>query len=500
MKKVSLLVSVFSMLAFTCLSQNIMEFSHILHNPVLYLEYDTAHKKQVIKYLKNFKEGSNKDAFLDVKNNTVFSLKHNDQCNLYMKWYNPFLIHWSYSDSSFVDPRDVAINGFIDNVLTLLKTVGAITSETSLKNDSKSSKDYKWYSKYYNNFKDPQLITLLSLMDKENCIKYDSLLFKVYFTHLDTLECNKNDNIKKDYCEHLRDISEAKDQNRFIKKLESLNDFKKLCEDKVKKTKNQFAWFKEPKNATDKLEQEDSISLKVYNLLVGNYLLTAESNQKINQEVIASIDTILKSYDKSFGEESKMIPGYFRLGDVQIEEGKRTVHTIIVQEFSFDDNKMKFIEKGKSVSGKLVFELYDPWYPKLGTGLFYSNIDIATFGVSSDSAGKFTVVEESAKKESAIPALFLNFALNVNSKYIKPMVQFGIDPTKKYPYFLAGGGFLLGAKKIGVSGGAIWTWKPSLTTLKIGGEVDSTVALENDIKYSFSIKPGWYVGIVYKFD
>jgi len=471
-----------------CMAQSIVEFKHTLKVPVLFLKYDSTAKVQEMQFAKR---STNKDAWSPIRKNTVFSLKGNDRCHLYMQWYNPFIYRFTYSDTSYIDPRDAALSSFFDQFLAMAKITSGVGKGDTIESN-------KWYSKY--KFTDKQLKMMLAILDSPSCMYLDSAKFKPIFDSIYTIELNKNAELGTTYQNELFALAGAKNQADFIKILDELEEVKIDWPIKLKKTEHCVSWLK--KSGYEDITHRDSRSSLIFNTVISSYLNKIEVLQLSNRNIIKSLDTILQSNINNYSDskESKELPGFYKIGEVDMEYGKRTEHIIQVKIYQLDKEKFTFNEKGESVVRKLVFETYDPIFPKVGTGFFYSNISFSEFGVASDSAGKLTVAQSTIKKESAVPALMLNLLLNNNSRYFSPMLQIGIDPTKKHPYFLLGGGGFFGANNFGISGGMVFTWKPELNTLSEGQTITSTLELEKDIVYNFDFKPGWYLGFVYKFD
>jgi hypothetical protein len=135
----------------------------------------------------------------------------------------------------------------------------------------------------------------------------------------------------------------------------------------------------------------------------------------------------------------------------------------------------------------------------VSAGIFYSQATLKGFGVSTNN-NQMSVTEDNIDKNTAVTATFLNLCFNLGSRYFSPLFQWGIDPTKKHPYLLAGVGFSIPAAKFAISGGPLWTWDASLNKLSVGSTVLSTTDLDKDIKYKFYGKPkGWYLGLQFNF-
>jgi hypothetical protein len=110
------------------------------------------------------------------------------------------------------------------------------------------------------------------------------------------------------------------------------------------------------------------------------------------------------------------------------------------------------------------------------------------------------VTEDTISRSTPSTAVFLNFNLGLGSRYFSPLLQVGIDPTKKRPFLMLGGGFSIPNARIAFSGGPLWTWNQKLDKLVVGQEIKSSTELEKDINYQFEIKPkGWYLGVQYNF-
>lgn len=151
--------------------------------------------------------------------------------------------------------------------------------------------------------------------------------------------------------------------------------------------------------------------------------------------------------------------------------------------------------KSETQKDTLQFRRFDPVTIFVSAGAFWGTTTLKGFGVDKD----MKVVEDDIQKDNFVAATFLNFSF-APSRFISPLFQIGIDPTKKRPFMLLGGGFAVPVARLAPTAGGLWTWQPTLKDLHVDQVVESTIQLEKDVTYKFSGKPqGWYLGILYNF-
>ena len=118
------------------------------------------------------------------------------------------------------------------------------------------------------------------------------------------------------------------------------------------------------------------------------------------------------------------------------------------------------------------------------------------YGTEINDAGELLVVEDNIDKNTLLVGLFLNLNIDIGSRYLHPLIQIGVDPTKDKPYLLFGGGFEIYKSTLSITGGPIWTWEENLDLLKVGDQITSENVLKEDVKYKFQTKPrGFYLGL-----
>ena len=168
------------------------------------------------------------------------------------------------------------------------------------------------------------------------------------------------------------------------------------------------------------------------------------------------------------------------------------------RELSKDDLSLK--DKAKIKEHDILIQKYDFITPKVGTGLFYSSATLNGFGVSTNDQDELIVTKDDIERNTAVTGVFLNLNFDINSQFLSPLLQIGVDPTKERPYLLLGGGFSIPVSNFAISAGPIWTWEAELNNLSLDDVVSSTSVLEEDVSYKFQTKPrGFYLGLNYSF-
>lgn len=423
-----------------------------------------------------FSKSTEEDGDASMRNPQKLILKNGNHCNIFMKWLNPLRYKIVWEDSVYLDSRDVAIGKFIkllssqftslktDKDTSILEGEGAIlkrsnhVSEPSEKNDQEKSRDK--LEKDINN-----LYNAIRKHNKSNKIneRYKELVYE-------------NDPNRAANC-----------AGKIIMGIDLGDDYSDIIQLKntVKKTV---------------IDEKTSFINTRELIIIENYLAEIEAQierEKLLQEKLIGFAKIVQQSlgRESIGDKTK---GYYFLRNIDFENGRVFQTSFAIYEYSYDEKTNEFNKKDKISSSQILFQKYDCIGVFVSTGIFYSNTSIKKYGIANGSDGRFTVAEDNIRKNSPVTAVFLNLSYDIGSSYLLPLIQLGMDPTKKPPFLLLGVGFAIPSAHFALSGGALWTWDPILNKFAVGQSVPSDLELEKDIKYDFDVSPkGWYLGLQY---
>lgn len=482
-----ILVATFQMTAQSVLSKQ----DEFVKNKSLYLNYD-ASKKQL-----NYFTKKNYDDQQPLEKEYQFSLKYN-YSNVYISWINPLRYKVLWKDSTYVDDRDLKVQTFFKTLKPLL-VPGYVQKAlpTSVKigntdlvqpeNAINNSDILALYEKIDENVRlapavvtEPELVIINSLLTEvfilDEITANDSISATAEKAFLKMFELDNYASVK-DQCKEVRATIKKLNKEDAIKKLKSKIDLiaptvkiaaKPLLASSISKKTTEFADQGAKEAETDKL-------------------------------IFDKLEQMVKTLESSVKErKSQEHDGFYKIREVSFESGKILETELTIVEYEYDKEKKDLKVKGNSYQSKIKFRKSDFIIVGVSAGIFYSSTELKTFGVSSGE--EMLITEDIIEKNNPVTATFLNLYCNVNSRYIAPLMQFGIDPTKKRPFLLAGIGIAIPAANISLSGGPLWTWDASLDKLSVGQSIASTTELENDIKYKFDSSPkGWYFGVQYDF-
>jgi hypothetical protein len=439
----------------------------------------------------------------------MFSLKHSFS-NLYFRWINPVKYRFEWKDSIYNDERDEAIKKFIEAlagqfgspVLNLNKEASAKAvskvkgSKPPLTKD-KASVEIILPDNGFNNVELTRLFLDIranqDLLDSAEIVSINELIQSV--SSLDK-------KIASDY---------SKEADRIFKGIlgiEKLKDVDGAVGTYEGEVSNYETALKESEEDRQNVIKEVG-EVKVKSVIIKTYLkngldiFLTQAAIKINADkaVVAKLTPVIDLLKKSKNEdnESPNQPGYFLIRDVGFDRGKAFETVVTVSEFEYKEEKKEFVRKQVLATSKLKFKRYDFFAVSVSAGIFYGNTTLKGFGVEN-AGSDFKVVEDDVKENTPVLASFLNFNFGTGSQFVSPLIQIGVDPSKKRPFLLFGGGFSIPVARIAFSAGTIMTWDQTLDNLAPGSIIKATNELDDDIKYKFDMKPkGWYFGVQYNF-
>jgi len=479
-----------------------------IRDEVIYLVLDSNK-------LEYFTGNQSADSRKNVSEKMRFSLKYN-HCNLYIKWVNPLKYQFSFRDTLLIDERDKIISDFIKGLVARF----GISVDTS--GAAKLAKDFNVQLKEIAIRSGKPLLYIPESGFNDTGLTY---LYLALLSNLDTLESGEIENInsitrliedldKKNSVNIAGDISDIYQALFNLKNPVQARTSISLDSAQIEKYKSLYKEIK----GLQELVISKIKDLKIrFNLLdsftktvITEFVYRTTQNLNSNKNLTSKIESVLDIIRKSLKDESveKKTQGYFKIKSIEFDEGKILESSLQITEFKLNpvtpDRSGKGpignVTKANTIKKTMLFEKYDIIDIWASAGIFHSTASLVGYGISNNIGGQFTVSEDTIKRNSPVVALFLNFDFNIGSRYLAPLFQLGIDPTKKNPFMLLGGGFSIPSARFAITGGAIWTWNQSLDKLSVGQTISSTTELENDIKYEFDMKPkGWYLGIQYNF-
>ena len=470
----------------------------VIDDKRIYLFLDEHNK--TVKYFLS-KDGI--DGNTKLSKNDVFSMKRSNSCNIFFKWMNPLKYRIAFKDTVYISPTDIVVNDFIKTYLGVLGAAGTSTGTKSLGGVVSVAT-----TKAANATTGANIITDKTPFESK---ELNLLLLQLLSAKLETGDAK----VINDLLEKLRNIEkeQIKDNAGLIKKdfnnLMDITDYRKVKETVTgidTKITNNYE-----DNLTKADEQQKALNtykLEISNkpmeafaiITVKDYVKLVQAKIALDKQLIQKLRDVLEIMNASVsGIENENKQGYFHVKTIEFNDDQNFETAFTVSKYELNNEKYEVLKKEDLTAGRIIFEKFDPVKVSVSTGIFYANFTLNGFGVAQGSSG-FTVTEDNIKSSTAIPAAFLNLRFDMGSRDFLPILQFGIDPTKKRPFLLLGGGFAIPSSKFAITGGPIWTWNQSLTKLTVGQSVVSTTDLEKDIKYEFdSIPKGWYLGFQFNF-
>lgn len=438
------------------------------------------------------KDGDLLDAARNVKGK-------DNQINLYLKWINPLKYKLSWKDTTLTDERDKATKDFVNLLVGQFGTsVSSLNVPISnFKNTDKIDKSTEIKAV---DFKDIDLsLLLIHLRSNQNLLKSNEISdLNDFFEKLKNLDKLISVDVSAKATEVYTNLLNFKDVNDYIDKDKGFVKQSKNIENIEGDLNNIESSRKEIADKLKGITIGDELLKSYFRSVLTSYLEKSLKKLDNDKNIIEKLKPILKIVEKSTANESFKQKGYFKLRTVDFDNGKKLETILTISEYEFKKETSNFSKKSDILNEKFEFRKYDIFDISISTGIFYGNTTLKGFGVANDGTN-FTVTEDDINKNNAVAAIFLNFNFKT-SRYLSPLLQIGIDPTKKRPFMLLGAGFSIPVARLAISGGPIWTWNQSLDKLSVGQIITSTTDLDKDIIYKFDVEPkGWYIGIQYNF-
>lgn len=447
----------------------------------------------------------------------TFSLTRN-YTNLFFQWLNPVKYKYTWKDSLYTDEQYTTIANFTKLLFPVFNIPNPADQKS--KNTESLAKADAQKTKVIPVVGAPAPVTLTipkALKDPDLTFLYVQLIMgqEKFLTQSEIVSINA----LTVEIESL-DGDEESFQPQMVENFKALLDISKP-EDvtdnstgKLKKIKTDVTQLNEDLKGTDKTRSGIESMLKIIkieNSLMNSYFTTSlrkyldksSALSKQNAELLKKFEPLIKLVEGSVPTSRVKIgsfPNFFQVRDLKFDDGKVMQTVVTVTSYKLNEEKLEMEKDGEPASATLVFKAYDPIQFTVSTGIFYGSTAIKGFGFKNLPNADMVVTEDTIKKNVAVTALFGNINFGIGSRIFAPLIQLGVDPTKRHPFFLLGGGFSIPAAQLAISAGGIWTTQPALQELKPGQVITSSTQIENDIKNTFQLNPkGWYLGIQYNF-
>lgn len=450
-------------------------------------------------------------AFRTLSKEQNFTLTDN-YANINFRWKNPLKYTFTWKDSTYANEQEAALNDFVkllrplfnlpsndaskSNELMMVDAIAKANTAKAAPVDKPEGgfKDFALSSLYI------QLIegsAKLTGSEKIAINKFTPILKRLEVTDIE---------LYSDVSTTFKEMFEETDPRNIFK------PGKNGVADKA--SDNIDGWTTSIANNVNlrKLVNEEFGKIKIkdelYNSLfqagISQYLDKSKVLSEKNSDLVKNLKPLLDKLKASVAGNSSPFsygdkPDMVNIRSISLEEGKVLQTELVITQFKIGETGVTIQKEKESEKVKLIFRGYDPVTFSVSTGIFYGSTSIVGFGTSSDN-GEMKVTKDTIQNNTAVTAIFGNINFGIGSRIFSPLIQLGVDPTKKHPFFLLGGGFGIPAANFAISAGGIWTFEPTLSKLNVGDKIESTTTLEKDIKNNFKLNPkGWYLGIQYNF-
>lgn len=447
-----------------------------------------------------------------------FGLKKKE-ATIYTNWLNPLKYAISWEDSTWQDPEVAQVKELFVQIASLYKNTSNVLGDSDyelfqampLVEELIASNSNKSYIPNVGVANDTlNIYKNIDLLEWELNYKFKN--YKVFRADQKAVMDNLEKELKKldqlyiiNYADSMRDILE---RMLLVTESEVSNESGTYKALKVKYAflKEKLGKLAETSSATQKsLEQVKKEAYFGYytKAKLGRFLV------KVNAElpIITSVLQKIESLDQKLKESVKIEPNlkngiaFRHRKHLALRNGKLLWVKLKIVSYELSKETHNYVVKGKPREFKLEFFRREPIRILSGAGVFYASRSLQAFGTSVNDQGELVIEQQELEKNTAIPAVSLNMYFNVGSENFAPVIQLGADPFKKRPFLLTGAGFAIPSRTFVITGGAMWTWVPSLKNLTVGDVVPSTLELEKDIEYNFKPEQvGWYIGVQMNFD
>ncbi|GAA3615429.1 hypothetical protein Q4Q39_01940 [Flavivirga amylovorans] len=445
-------------------------------NFFLTINKDETYIVKDVKYQSNT-ESIGKEVTLNLKRNSI---------DIYLNWINPLQYKLVIQDSVINDLRVEEVKKFFKENLTglaggssLLKAGSSGYQPIDCSNINGNDRVSKIFPEVYNGF-------------KAGSFKAGSDLCK-YWQMMDALLELELLEEEKKVKNIIQNLYKADSPNKVQISYSAAEEIIKRIEE------NDNEIVAKLFQINDDAKKIDDVSKGVLKQRIRQFHKELSSSYKNIKRLIELLKTYMIQIKVSLKKKSPDFNNYYRIKPLKLKQGKSIKLNIslstreLKKDFTLED-------KSKIKEHKFLIQKYDFITPKIGTGLFYSSATLNGFGVTTNDQDELIVTQNDIDKNTVVTGIFLNLNFDINSQFLSPLIQIGVDPTKERPYLLLGGGFSIPVSNFAFSIGPIWTWEPELNDLKLDETVSSTSVLKEDLSYKFQTTPkGIYLGLNYSF-
>ncbi|UKT65099.1 hypothetical protein [Pedobacter mucosus] len=469
------------------------------------INFDTS--DSLLKYL-NIENGT--AAPRDLKKEVQTFSMTDDYANINFKWKNPLKYSYTWKDELVDDEQEAAMKEFLKLTMPLFNLSSDNTAGGNNSLGLAAVKSAAGVSPVIvnANFKDYDLIVLYTLLVsyQDKFTKEEREALNRFTVKLQALESTDTESYKTDAKKTFLELFNVNDPLQISKAgKDGVADIAEtnLAGWNTSLEQNSKA-YELAKDEFGKVSFTDANSNALFQAGIAKYLTKSKDMNASSKSAIAKLPPFIEKLKKSVDGDYSLFSfaqhnSMSRVRTIELEEGKKIETVLTIDKFKVASDGIS-IEKDKSTTyKKLIFRRYDPTTFSVSAGIFYGSTSLVGFGTSTAN-GETVVTQDTINRNTVVPALFGNFTLGVKSRYIAPTFQIGIDPTKRRPFLLLGGGLAFPVANMAITAGGIWTFEPTLNKLKAGDKITSTTELEKDIKNNFKIDPkGWYIGLQYNF-
>ena len=417
---------------------------------------------------------------------------------VYINWLNPLRYRVTWSEEYSVDPRDLIVQDFFSAALSQIGLQAGLSTQPQAAPGA-SIGMHPSFKKSWSGAGQKLGIVLethtsgVNSWEQENKVALESIE-----QSLKAIETQPVKNMSKEILVIFKELFEVGRKEGCKKTISKAKKWINNSTTYLQTTEQQLIAFQGQVNS---IKVSADVQQRMLIMQLNDYATSTSALINSTRVLVAKLVKIVEFMEVSANTYSVELDGieYVLSKNVAFDNGQILNTTVSITHKELDEERLEIRTTDKTHSAQVRFERKENVRVFASAGLFYGTTALKQFGVGTGSKGEMIVTETTSDEGSPVTAAFLNFEFEV-SRYFAPVIQFGIDPTKTRPFFLAGAGISIPAASIALTAGPLWTWKPELTKLEVGGPVESTSVLQEDISYKFSTKPkGWYLGIQYNF-
>ncbi|NDE10550.1 MAG: hypothetical protein EBZ95_08305 [Chitinophagia bacterium] len=442
----------------------------------------------------------------DIKSGQVFTVKknHNHSVGVYIKFYSPLKYNVNSSFKDVDDPIYLSFTQFINTVLPLLKDFSSMESrvlplvplQTNLSSFNLSLLLYQWTFDFINQV-DFAAIKADSSMAKQKL--YNSLVKEIneaakpiddYLFRSDIMIANGLDSSKTNgftkWLEIRKEslLSCPSDYTLFVKELtlsknveEELTNIQKLSEKGVAKIQ-QLLTSNFNARIFPLLKDAGAENFKQYSSAASILIfMNAAARMDSQSEALKKFTALLKTLNNFVNDFESDVKGYRKEGQVDLEETPTKMVNLTYGVNSID--KEGNTRANKNLQIDCIIARQHTIVPFVSTGIFYTDLVYPAYALQQGD-GEWLVAQTKEKSTKVRPAVFLNLLFSTKSNWLYPFFQLGLT-TGANDFLIPVGAGIVIAKKLSISGGAVFGMGKRLTNLRINGPVKDEATLKNDL-------------------